>query len=115
MAVVFTQEDNLNEQDVYAVLSEVKKLDAEQYAEVSFEDLQSDPKRVLSQIVDFFELPAGEAWMHEAASLLTPGKAGRATPSEEEAEMIQQICHPALVLLEREASHPSSGNQFAKS
>ena len=30
MAVVFTQEDNLNEQDVYAVLSEVKKLDAEQ-------------------------------------------------------------------------------------
>ena len=29
-AVVFTQEDNLNEQDIYAVLSEAKKLNAEQ-------------------------------------------------------------------------------------
>lgn len=91
----------------------LKKLDAEQYAEVSFEDLQADPKRVLSQIVEFFDLPEGDVWMNEAASLLTPGKAGRATPSEEEAEMIREICHSALVLLEREASHPSSGNQFA--
>ncbi|MFK7894597.1 MAG: sulfotransferase [Myxococcota bacterium] len=91
----------------------VKRLAVEQYEEVSFEDLQADPKRVLSQIVDFFELPRGDAWMDEAASLLTPGKAGRATPSAKEAEMVREICHPALVLLDREASRPSSGNQFA--
>jgi hypothetical protein len=91
----------------------VKRLDVEQYAEVSFEDLQADPRRVLRAIVDFFELPGGDAWMDEAIGLLTPGKAGRATPSAEEAEQVRALCHPALVLLDREASRPSSGNQFS--
>lgn len=91
----------------------VKRLDADQYSEISFEALQADPKRVLEQIVDFFSLPGDDAWMEEAIGLLTPGKAGRATPTAEEAELIRAICHPAQVLLDREASRPSSGNQFS--
>lgn len=89
----------------------VKRLDVDQYAEISFEDLQTDPQRVLEQIVDFFELPPGDAWMDEASALLTPGKAGRATPSPDEAELIRTICHPSLVLLDREESRPSAGSQ----
>ncbi len=91
----------------------VKRLGVDQYAEVSFEDLQAEPRRVLGQIVAFFDLPEGDAWMDEAIALLTPGRAGRAEPSDEEAEMIRRICHPALVLLDREASRPSAGNQFS--
>ena len=91
----------------------VKRLDARQYAEVSFEDLQASPKRVLDTIVDFFDLPGDDGWMKDAIALLTPGKAGRATPSPEEAETIASTCHAALVLLDREVSRPSSGNQFA--
>ncbi len=93
----------------------VKRLDVEQYSEISFEDLQADPTRVLTQIVDFFALPGSKGWMDEAIALLTPGKAGRATPSAEEAEMIRSHCHPALVLLDREISRPSSGSQFSSS
>lgn len=91
----------------------VKRLDAAQYAEVAFEDLQSEPVRVLGRIVDFFDLPRRDDWIADAAALLTPGRAGRATPSAEEAEQIRSLCHPALVLLDREVSEPSSGSQFA--
>lgn len=91
----------------------VKRLGFEQYSEISFEDLQAEPRRVLEHIVDFFSLPDEDAWMDDAISLLTPGKAGRSTPNAEEAEMIRTLCHPALVLLDRETSHPSSGNQFS--
>jgi hypothetical protein len=91
----------------------VKRLSVEQYSEISFEDLQAEPRRVLRHIVDFFSLPGGEGWMEDAISLLTPRKAGRATPSDEESEMIQTLCHPALVLLDRESSRPSSGGQFS--
>ena len=91
----------------------VKRLDARQYAEISFEDLQADPKALLDRIVDFFDLPGDDAWMKDAIALLTPGKAGRATPSAEEAATIGELCHSALVLLGREVSRPSSGNQFS--
>ena len=92
----------------------VKRLDVDQYAEISFEDLQADPRQTLRRIVDFFELPGGEEWMDEAVELLVSGKAGRATPTVDEAEQIRALCHPALVLLDREESRPSSGNQFAE-
>lgn len=91
----------------------VKRLDARQYSEVSFEDLQADPRQVLGEIVEFFDLPSGDAWMDDAIELLTPGKAGRATPTPEESDTVRSLCHAALVLLDREESHPSSGNQFA--
>ena len=91
----------------------VKRLGVEQYAEVTFEDLQAEPVRVLESIVEFFGLPKAAGWMDEAAGLLRPGKAGRSTPSEAEAELIARVCHPALVLLDREASRPSSGNVFS--
>jgi len=87
----------------------LKKLSADQYGEVAFEDLLADPKRVLGQIADFFDLPSDAAWMDDAASLLTPGKAGKATPSPDQQALISQHCHAALVLLERESSDPSSG------
>ena len=90
----------------------VKRLAVDQYAEVSFEDLQADPERVLQQIVAFFDLPSEPNWMADAISLLRPGGAGRATPSAEQAAMLREHCHAALVLLERESSVPSSGNQF---
>lgn len=92
----------------------VKHLDAEQYAEISFEDLQDEPVWVLEQIVEFFALPRGDGWAHEAAGMLTPGKAGRAVPGPEDAAQIREICHAALVLLEREESRPSSGHQFSR-
>ena len=92
----------------------VKRLEVEQYSEVSFEDLQADPDSVLRHIVEFFDLPGDDAWMKEAIGLLTPGKAGRATPSPQEAETIRAYCHPALVLLDREISRPSAGNQFSR-
>ncbi|MEM9175094.1 MAG: sulfotransferase [Myxococcota bacterium] len=91
----------------------VKRLDARQYDEISFEDLQTAPRAVLERIVAFFDLPGGDAWMDDAIALLTPGKAGRATPSPEEAETIATRCHAALVLLGRDASRPSSTNQLA--
>jgi len=91
----------------------VKRLGVDQYSEISFEDLQQDPRRVLDHVADFLGLPEGDAWIEEAIGLLTPGKAGRATPGPDEAELIRSICHPALVLLGREASQPSSGNQFS--
>ena len=89
----------------------LKRLSADQYDELAFEDLMEDPKRALRQIVDFFELPRGDdRWMDRAASLLTPGKAGRATPTPEQEALVARHCHAALVLLEREASDPSSGS-----
>ena len=91
----------------------LKRLDADQYTEISFEDLQEEPERVLEQIVEFFDLPRRDAWVDEAAALLTPGRAGRAEPTAEEAEQIRALCHPALVLLGREASRPSSGHARA--
>ena len=69
-----------------------------EYIEVSFEDLQADPQSVLRHIVEFFDLPGDEVWMTEAVGLLTPGKAGRATPSPQEAETLRTYCHPALAL-----------------
>lgn len=92
----------------------VKRLGVEQYAEVSFEDLQADPMRGLERIVEFFALPERGGWMGEAAALLTPGRAGRAEPGPEEAALIRRICHPALVLLDREESRPSSGHPRAR-
>lgn len=88
----------------------LKQLDANQYTEISFEDLQDDPARLLEQVVAFFDLPRRHGWVDEAATLLTPGRAGRAEPTTEEAEQVRMLCHPALVLLGREASRPSSGH-----
>lgn len=92
----------------------VKRLAVDQYSEVTFEDLQTDPERVLHHIEGFFELPDAPTWIADAVSLLTPGRAGRATPGVEELEMLREHCHAALVLLERESSIPSSGNQFGE-
>jgi putative sulfotransferase len=93
----------------------VKHLSVEQYSEIAFEDLLSEPIRVLQHIVDFFDLPADAAWMDEAASMLTPGKAGKASPSPEQMAMIAEYCHAGTVLLGRESSRPSSSAQQAVS
>jgi hypothetical protein len=69
---------------------------------------------VLQHIGDFFDLPNDTTWMDEATALLTPGRAGRAAPSPEQVAMLREHCHAALVLLERESSKPSSGNQFGE-
>jgi len=91
----------------------IKHLSVEQYSEIAFEGLLAEPKQVLDHIVDFFELPNDTSWMGDAIAMLTPGKAGRATPSPEQMAMLEQHCHAGLVLLERESGKPASGNQFA--
>jgi hypothetical protein len=91
----------------------VKHLAPEQYAEITFEDLLAEPKRVLCRIVDFFELPDRTGWMDAAAAMLVSGKAGNARPSPEQRAMIEEHCHAGLVLLDRESSVASSAGRAA--
>ena len=93
----------------------VKHMSVEQYSEISFEDLIAEPTRVLGHIIDFFDLPEAAGWMDEAVSLLTPNKAGKASPNPAQIEMLADTCHPGTVLLERESSRPSSAGQLTSS
>lgn len=79
----------------------VKNLSPRQYSEITFEQLMSDPGTALNTIADFFELPPGGDWIHSARSLLSPGQAAHAEPTEEQAALLERHCHAAMVLLER--------------
>jgi putative sulfotransferase len=80
----------------------VRDLDADQYAELCFEDLMRDPAAALRSIVAFFELPeAGEGWIDEACALLRSGQAAHAEPDAEQARLMARECQAAMVLMGR--------------
>lgn len=80
-------------------MKEIKNLTPEQYREISFEALMSDPKGSLCTIADFFELPCDDTWLENGSALLKPGQAGHATPDTAQAELLRQHCHAIMVLL----------------
>ena len=79
----------------------IKQLAPEQYTEISFERMMSEPAATLRRIVEFFELPDEANWIDEACALLREGQAAHATPNTEQAAMLSRHCHAAMVLLDR--------------
>jgi hypothetical protein len=80
----------------------VPELDADQYAELSFEDMMRDPASALRSIADFFGLPeAEEDWIDRACALLRSGQAAHADPDAGQSALLDRECHAARVLLGR--------------
>lgn len=80
----------------------VPRLDADQYLDVRFEDLVTDPVPVLERIAAFLELPDDPDFPTRAAALVRgvpPARFG-ALPPEEQAELAE-ACRPGQVLLGR--------------
>ncbi len=48
----------------------VRRLDADQYLELVFEELVAEPRAALERIAGFFELPANGDWIDRAAALI---------------------------------------------
>ena len=83
-------------------LRAVQQLQPDQYAEVSFEDLVSNPKETLRAIADFFELPSGGDWIDRAAALIRgipPTRFDRLPPEEQ--NRLAEACRPGMELLGR--------------
>jgi putative sulfotransferase len=80
----------------------LRKLDADCYAEVRFEDLVERPREVLCEIASFLELPDGGDWVARAAALVR-GVPGRRVPelARAEREALEAECRPGQVLLGR--------------
>jgi len=81
----------------------IAALDADQYREVSFEDLIASPREVLVEIANFLELPDRRgAWLDRAALLVTGMPPTRAEELETaERERLEQVCRPGNTLLGR--------------
>lgn len=82
---------------------DLKRLNADQYLEVRFEDLIATPAQVLRRISAFFALdPDRDAWIQRAAALVRgtpPLRFG--TLSKDEQERLKQACSVGSQLLER--------------
>jgi hypothetical protein len=79
----------------------VRLLDADQYAEVSFEELVAKPAGTLARICDFFALEEGD-WIGRAAQLLRgepPPRRGE-LPGDER-RRLDEACAPGMELLGR--------------
>ncbi|MFQ5514212.1 MAG: sulfotransferase [Myxococcota bacterium] len=81
----------------------LRRLDAEQYAEVRFEDLLERPERELRRIGRFFELDAeADGWLARAAGLIGGAPSRRAAKlSPEERARLEDACRPGMSLLGR--------------
>jgi len=81
----------------------VRRLDADQYRELRFEELIESPRAVLRELCDFFELdPQIGAWTETAAGLVHGMPPARLPGlSEREREGLVRECRPASVLLGR--------------
>lgn len=82
-------------------LRAVKALAPEQYAEVAFEELMSDPAGTLRRIAAFFALPEAPSWIEQACALLREGRAAHAEPGAEQAALLERHCQAARILLDR--------------
>jgi hypothetical protein len=80
----------------------VRRLDADCYAEVRFEDLVARPREVLAEIAAFFALPDGGDWISCAAQLVR-GVPERRVPALSQADRaaLEEACRPGQVLLGR--------------
>lgn len=80
----------------------VPGLGAARYAELRFEDLVARPQEELRRVAEFFELPAGGAWIGRAAALVQGAPAERAPGlPEAEREALERACTPGQRLLGR--------------
>jgi hypothetical protein len=82
-----------------------RKLDADQYLEVRFEDLLGKPRETLRAVSGFFELgPARDDWIDRAASLVgsAPPTRFQQLPAKEQA-ILAAACRPGSQLLGRVA------------
>jgi hypothetical protein len=80
----------------------IADLNADQYAELSFEDLMRDPASALRSISTFFDLPdADEGWIEQACALLRSGQAAHANPDADQLALLASECRAAMVLLGR--------------
>ncbi len=78
------------------------RLAADQFHEVRFEDLVTDPGPVLAGIADFFEFPGDEGFVERASSMargLPPARYGEL--SQEEQHRLDKACGPGQELLGR--------------
>ena len=81
----------------------LKRLNADQYLEVSLEDLVATPAKVLRIVSDFFELdPERDGWIERAAALVHGSPPTRFEQlREDERERLSQSCWVGRQLLER--------------
>jgi putative sulfotransferase len=79
------------------------RLDANQYAELTFENLTTSPRDVLQQVADFLELPADPGWIERGAALVK-GDVPRRAPGlgADERQELEAACRPGQILLGRE-------------
>ncbi len=81
----------------------VRRLNADQYSEVRFEDLDSDPNRTLQAVAEFFDLPThGDDWISRAVSLAdhAPAKLFDKLSASEQ-HSLAEACEPGMMLLGR--------------
>ena len=79
----------------------VRRLRPDQYTEITFEQMGSDPETVLQKIVEFFDLPREPHWIGEACALLRAGQAAHAEPDAEQRALLERHCQAAMSLLGR--------------
>lgn len=79
------------------------KMDPSQLLQVRFDELIADPKKILEEISDFFELPGVPGWMDKAAGMVdsTLIRSSLDKLTESEREQLDKACMPGQVLLER--------------
>jgi hypothetical protein len=79
------------------------RLDADQYLEIRFEDLVSDPKETLPRIAEFLELDGGQNdWVDRAAGLVKGIPPTRFEAlSDREQRSLSEACRPGQQLLGR--------------
>jgi len=81
----------------------LRRLDAEQYREIRFEDLIERPAAVLQEVAEFLELPDPRgAWRQRAAALVRSVPPARAPAlSDAERQALEEACRPGNFLLGR--------------
>jgi hypothetical protein len=80
----------------------VASLDAARYRDVRFEELVAEPKAVLREIGEFFELEADGGWLERAAALVRGAPPTRFdTLSPDEQAALADACRPGMQLLGR--------------
>lgn len=81
----------------------LRRLNADQYSEIRFEDLCSDPARTLQAVAEFFDLPTqGDDWVARAVPLAngTPPRLFDQLSADEQ-HSLAEACHPGMLLLGR--------------
>lgn len=87
---------------VQAGYDALPRLAADQFHEVRFEDLVTDPTAALDRIADFFDFPDDDGFLERATSMARGLPAGRFSRlSSEEQHLLTDACRPGQKLLGR--------------